>query len=322
MAKFDPAAPRASVTFQCRQDKHTFDAAPARIAAAPELEHHPFRYFALCPKCGDEVEQAPWDRALQKAWTMATGPKTAAGKAAVAANVKGHPTAEEAQRTRFNAMKTGVHAKTARYFPAKPDGYSFCKTCDVDRDWCAAQPACSKQTEIFMLHHAAFEQRDPAKLQPLYADMQAALFSVLQQIIQTIIVDGVKIETPEYYTDKDGAVVIAQYYDMKDGKLKTLMNLEAHPLFRPLGEMLSRANLSLSDMGMTVKVIEHQEDELGHLAGGAAGARETLDDYRRRQELALADLSSKLDRGQAATNRDPVLLEYHAETGTATPVPK
>lgn len=45
-------------------------------------------YFCKCPVCGKEAEQASWKKAL---------------------------------RTRFNGIRHGLSAKTATYFPAKPD---------------------------------------------------------------------------------------------------------------------------------------------------------------------------------------------------------
>lgn len=325
MRKFDPTRPRGEVTFQCRECRRTFDAAPARVEDDPAAEHHPFRYFAACPGCDAEVQQAPWDRALQKAWVNATGPTSAEGKAAVAANLEGHPTPDETLRTRFNAMKNGLHARTAKYFPAKPDGYAFCGQCDVNRAYCREQPACVRQTEIFMLHHAAFEQKDPKALKGLYADLQAAIFSVIQQILQTIMSDGATLHTPEYYTDKDGRVVIAEFLELREGQkgygtMKTITNIERHPLFQPLGELLSRNNMSLADMGMTVKVIEaQQDDDMGNLSDKGQPP-EALEDFRRRQEAAVAELAGKMDRGRAARDRDPVLLEYNQESGTARPV--
>jgi hypothetical protein len=316
MPKFDPGTPRALVTFQCRPCKKTFEAEPARTEDAPELEHHPFRYFADCPGCGAEVAQAPWERALMKAWQNATGPRSDEGKAAAARNLEGHPTPEEARRTRFNAMKHGLHARSATYFPAKPDGYSFCSGCDVDRTWCGEQPACVKKTELFMLHQAAFEQRDPKRLMGVYSELHSALFAVLQQILQTIIADGVKITAPQYYTDKEGLMVIAQYVD-DHGKLTTINDISAHPLFKPLGELLSRLNLTLSDMGMTTKVIENEEGQQGHLT---PATQDDMSDFKRAQMKALEALAGKLERGQGKTSQDPVLLEYNMDSGEATPV--
>ena len=318
MPKFDPTKPRSDVTFLCRDCRRTFDAEPARVENAPDRTEHPFEYFGTCPGCKREAPQAFFDRNLQRAWLNATGPKSPEGKAASAANGKGHPTPEEALRTRFNAMKTGAHAKVATYFPARPGGYGFCQSCEVDRDYCGQQSACVKQTEIFMLHHAAFDQRDPAKLKGLYGDLHAAVFSVLQQIVQTIIADGVKIVSPEYYTDKEGVMILARYVD-GEGEEKQLYNLEAHPLFRPLGELISRLNLSLADMGMTVKVVDQSQDaDMGQLAGHAD--REAIEDFKRRTEHQLGLLEAKISRGHAARARDPILLEHDKETGVAVPV--
>lgn len=278
---------------------------------APEQEHHPFEYFAPCPKCGAECEQVYWERNAMKAWSKATGPKTEAGKAASAANLEGHPTPDEALRTRFNAMTHGLSARTATYFPAKPDGYAHCKSCDVERAWCKTQPACVKKTELFMLHHAAFEQRNPKHLMGIYADLQASLFAVVQSILQTIIADGVKLTTPKWYTDKDGACIIAEYTDA-NGQRRIIPDIQAHPLFRPLGELLSRAGLSLSDMGMTAKIIEDEEAELGKLNDGAA-QREELGDYQRRQIEALEGLKEVMDKARIIKARDPVLIEHQAQ---------
>lgn len=314
MAK-DRSQPQSSITFQCKPCKHTFTTEPLRIVPAPEIEHHPFEYFAPCPLCGEECELVYWQRSLLKAYVNATGPRTDEGKAASAENLKGHPTKDEALRTRFNAMQHGLSARTATYFPAKPDGYAFCKSCDVDRAHCKAQPACVKKTELFMVHHAAFEQRNPKHLMGIYADLQASIFAVLQQILQTIIADGVKITTPEFSFDKDGNCIVARYsYQDANGETQSriISNMEAHPLFRPLGEILSRTGLSLSDMGMTAKIIEDEDAEMGKLNDGAA-QREELVDYSRRQVEALEGLRGVMEAARLNKARDPVLLEHQAQ---------
>ena len=256
---------------------------------------------------------AHWWLSLLKGWQNATGPKTPEGKAATAANLEGHPTPEESLRTRFNAMKHGLAAKTATYFPASPGKYSFCAGCDVDWVYCATQPACSKQTQLFMQHHAAFEQRNPKHLSGIYADLQAALFAVLQQILQTIIADGVKIEAPQYYTDKEGVLIIAKYMG-DDGRMHTIKDISAHPLFKPLGELLSRNNLSLSDMGMTQKVIDDDEQEFGRLQTQEQ-SREVLTDFARRQAKAIEDLRGLMDRAGARRGTDTVLIEHQQQSG-------
>lgn len=307
--KVDLSKPLKAITFRCQGDSLTFKAEPARIADDPESEHHPYAYFAPCPKCKEECAQAQWDRALIKAWANATGPVTPEGKAATAANLEGHPTREEALRTRFNGMKHGLSARTAQYFPARPDGYAFCKACDVDREWCGKQAACTKQTKLFMLHHAAFEQRDPKHLKGIYADMQAAVTALVQQIIQTIIADGPKLSTPEYYSH-EGIMYLAEYEDPETHEKKVIHNVQAHPLFKPLEELLSRNNMTLSDMGMTTKVIELEHDELGRLQSGKED-RQLISEFVHQQSESLRALKGMMEKSKQKRDRDPVLIEHH-----------
>lgn len=183
----DWSAQIPSVNFRCGACRRAFEGIPDLVESVPDQTWHPFAYFAHCPHCGAEHQpQAAWEKALLKAHQHSTGPKTAEGKTASAANLAGHPTPAETLRTRFNGMKHGAFARTAKYFPARPGGYAFCDRCDVDRGWCASQPACVKQTEIFMLHHAAFEQRDPKVLTDMHADMHAALMAMLQMCIPAV----------------------------------------------------------------------------------------------------------------------------------------
>jgi hypothetical protein len=310
MAK-DRSKPISQITFYCKPCYRTFKAEPGRVVDVPEQEHHPFAYYAPCPSCGEEREQAAFERNLLKAWRHSTGPKTDEGKAASAANLEGHPTPDEALRTRFNAMKHGMNARVATYFPAKPDGYSFCAGCEVDKVWCGQQPACVKQTEIFLRHHAAFEQRDPKKLNGIYADMQASVFAVIQTIIQTIIADGVKVESLVWSKDEDGVVQVAEYVD-EYGIRRLLRNdVQAHPLLRQLGELLSKTGLSLTDMGMTAKVIEAEDSDFG--GAGDEGERTSLAEHQRKQTELLANLAEKVMRANQQTNSDPILIEYNQE---------
>lgn len=312
MAKKDTYAPLAQVTFRCADCRRNWKAAPARVEDWPDDDKHPWRYFAACAECGDECEQAGFERGLLRAWRSATGPVTAEGLAATARNLEGHPTPEEALRTRFNGMKHGLNAKTATYFPAKPDGYAFCSGCDVDRDYCRAQPACERQAQHFLMHHAAFEQRNPKHLMGIYADFHAALMLTVQQILQTIIADGVKIDQPKTYYDRDGNCLVVQYIDDK-GRPCVVRDIQAHPLFRPLAELISRTGISLSDLGMTGRNFEDEVPLPGQLRQ-AEGAQ-ALEDFATKQGQALDALKGLLERGKRRAESDPVLIEYQEQTG-------
>lgn len=315
MAKKDTFRPLEAVTFVCpvcrvgRRAK-VFKAAPSRVEDWPEDGVHPWRYVGVC-ECGVECEQAPHERGLIRAWHRATGPRTPEGKAASARNLEGHPTPEEAMRTRFNGMKHGLNAKTATYFPAKPDGYSFCASCDVDRSYCAAQPACEKQTRLFMLHRAAFEQRNPKLLMGIYSDFHAALLATIQQILQTIIAQGVTVRNPKTYVDKDGRCLVVEYLNER-GERCVVEELDAHPLFRPLGELISRTGISLNDLGMSGRSLEDEAPLPGQLQASAAGT-EALEDFARKQSAALGALRDLMQRAQQQTEADPVLLEFQEQ---------
>lgn len=313
MRKSDLSRPLTAITFRCDPCRRDVNCAPERVEDAEDRPHHPWRYFATCTWCGAEMEQAGWERSLMKAWTKATGPRTPEGIAATAKNLEGHPTPEEARRTRFNAMKHGLSARTATYFPAKPDKYAFCASCDVDRLWCANQAACVQQTRNFLLHHAAFESRNPKLLAGTYSELQAAVLATVQQILQTIIADGVKLETPEWFTH-EGGMVLAQYTDPETGEIRIIKNVEAHPLFKPLSELLTRANLSLSDMGMTMKVVDEDEAELGRIQKDRQ-QQEQLAEFAGSTSKSLAALEDLVRRSQERTRADPLLIEHAQEEG-------
>lgn len=312
MAKKDTYQPLAEVTFRCVGCRRNWKAAPARVEDWPEDGLHPWRYFATCAECGAECEQAGFERGLLRAWRSSTGPRTAEGIAATAKNLEGHPTPEEALRTRFNGMKHGLTAKVATYFPPKPDGYAFCKACEVDRDWCREQPACVKQTQHFMLHHAAFEQKNPKHLMGIYADFHAALMLTIQQILQTIIADGVTINQPKTYYDREGNCLVVQYID-EQGRPQTVRDIQAHPLFRPLGELISRTGISLADLGMTGRSFEEEAPLPGRLKPGEGAM--ALEDFAQKQAKALESLKGLLERGKARAAADPVLVEYRQQMG-------
>lgn len=303
------------VDFRCGVCKHAWADEPDLIEAAPELEHHPYRYFGDCPVCHAEQQpQAAWARALMKAHQASTGPKTPEGLARVAKNLEGHPNAEAVQRTRFNAMKHGMAAKTATYFPAKPDGYSFCTGCDVNRTWCGQQAACVKQTEIFMLHHAAFESRNPRVLMGIHADLQAGLTAMLQMLMQQVLGDGVVITQPRVELDREGNSQTLSYLD-EDGKRKYIYDRQAHPALKAITDFVSRLGLSMNDLGMTVRAADPQEENAGGVLKLDAKTQETLSDFNIRMLGVMGGARDMLAAAQKATREDPVLVEHQAREG-------
>jgi len=302
------------VTFRCDVCRHTWKGEPDLVEPDPEQAHHPFRYFATCTLCEAKHQpQAPWERALLKAHQHATGPRTPEGVAATSANLVGHPTPEEALRTRFNGMKHGLSASVATYFPAKPGKYAFCQQCDVDRYWCADQPCCVKQTELFMLHHAAFEQRNPAVLAKVHANMHAALVASLQMCLQAVLADGVVIATPKVQIH-EGRSVTLKYVD-QHGAEHAVMEYMANPAFKPIADLVTRLGLSLADLGMTVKAAADEESELRGRLAGAAVATEALQDFSARMAATMEKLPGMLKAAREDAEKDPVLLEHQAATG-------
>ena len=301
------------VNFKCGVCRASFSGVPDLIEDDLDAPHHPYRYFAHCLRCGAEHQpQAGWERGLLKAHQMSTGPVTPAGKAASAANLDGHPTSEETRRTRFNAMKHGMAAQTATYFPAKPDGYAFCAGCDVARDWCRAQPACVKQTEIFMLHHAAFDQRNPKILSRLHADIHSALMASLQMCLQAVLGEGVLIKQPRVELTREGDPVTLSYIK-DDGSKAYIYDYQSNPAFKPIADLVSRLGLSMSDLGMSVRGVEAEEERGLGILKLDESTKETLQDFGQRMLLASKNAADLIAMSQAATKADPVYIEHQAQ---------
>jgi len=312
----DWSAALSLVNFRCAECRTSFSAVPDLVEPDPESEHHPWRYFAHCTRCAAQHQaQASWERALLKAHQRATGPKSPEGKAATARNLDGHPTSEEALRTRFNAMKHGMAARTANYFPAKPDRYAFCARCDVDRLWCSQQAACVKQTEIFMLHHAAFDQRDPKVLAGLHADLQASLTAMLQMAIQEVLGEGITIVQPRVELDREGTPVTLTYLD-EQGTRKYIMNRQSNPAIKAVTELVTRLGLSMSDLGMTVRASEAEGDGLRGQLQLDDDKRESMALFGERMLLATEQAKQQIATAQQKKKVDPVLVEFQARGST------
>lgn len=239
-----------------------------------------------------------------------TGPRTQEGKATSAANLDGHPTPEETQRTRFNAVRTGLHARVATYFPAKPGKYPHCETCNLLAD-CHNQVACLRRTELFMRHQIAFETGDPKLLNDIRADTQAAVQAIVNDMILAIASTGVELRNPEWYYDqKTGDFNLVSFVN-DAGEVVYSTKITAHPLLKVLADFLAKNNMSLADLAMTPKQQDNEAVMRGYLDEKSSNAEDAAD-YQRRQAVALEHLSGMIARSQGRIARDPVLIEHQS----------
>lgn len=305
-ARLDPLN---TVNFHCRSCGHRFEAVPAEIADAPDIAHHPYTYAAYCPECDAEAEQAAWERNLLAAHAKATGPRTDSGKAASAKNLDGHPTPEEAQRTRFNAVKHGLYARTATYFPAKPGRYDRCEGCEHLVTQACLQPprACLKRHELLLRHQIAFESKDPEMLLQLRSDTQAAIQALINDMILAIAQDGgPRITEVAWYHDKEGEFHLAKWMDER-GDWHQIHEIKAHPLLKPLMDFISKNSMTLSDMGMTPKVQDDHDAMQGFLSKQGTD-QEAEGDYRRKS-LESLDRLQELINNSYSRPHDPVTVD-------------
>lgn len=245
-----------------------------------------------------------------KGWSNATGPKTEEGKKKAAKNLIGHPDASARLRTRFNGIKTGLQAKVATFYPAKPGGYPHCRTCRWLDNGCGEwdHGACLTRMELFLQHRIAFQTKNPSLLNELNADLQANVQALMNDMILAIVNTGVEVRKPEWYTDKDGGMHIAQY-EGSDGEIKTINEIQAHPLLKPLYEIISRNTDIMAKLGMTEKAQE--EDAV--LQGFLEHKEKTVEDSRafaERQTQALEHLTALIERSRDQQKRDPILIEH------------
>jgi hypothetical protein len=304
------------LTFKCKSCVNTFDSIPSRIEDAVERPH-PFRYFANCNLCQNEVEQVGWQVGMLSANANATGPKSAEGKAIVAKNLEGHPTPAETSITRFNALKHGATAKTAILFPARPGKYAHCQTCSVEHDYCAKQPACLKRTELFMKHFIALDSDDPSMLKDIHSANQAGLSALFEDMLIAVFADGVALKSPAYGFDKEGNCNIAKYTDRESGEQIIIEEVKANPLLKPLMDLLNKNNLSLADLNMTPKVVMDQGITAGSLESNNQ-SQEQLEEYQRKTSEAVQNMSKMIEKSQKSLKKDPILNEYETEESSLT----
>lgn len=314
--------PLAEVDFRCSSCGHKWSGEPEATEEAPDQPWHPWVYRGACPSCGGDGRQDPQQRNLLKAWAHATGPRTEAGKKASAANLAGHPTAEEAQITRFNAIKHGLHARVATYFPARPGHYPHCNGCPYRGNECQDRPepghenprACLRRTELYMQHQIAFEEGNPQLLTAKRAETHWLLQALVDDMILAIVSDGgPRMKEPAWYYDKDGGFHLAGFND-EHGEYHQIHEYKEHPLLRPLIMYIDKIGMTLSDMGMTPKVQDEQDILEGQLAQQDR-ERQSTDDFQERQTAALEGLAELVENSRKRAAKDPVVLEHQEGDG-------
>lgn len=294
--------PEKTVKFHCRACGHKFVDEPEAVIADDSRPWHPWRYESECPKCGDQAGQIWWQQNLYKAYANATGPRTEEG----------------IRRCKFNSLTHGLTAKVATYYPARPGSYAQCTGCrylaGLD---CLDFGGCLTRTEILLRHLMAFEAGDPRLLQGLNAERQAHLAALADDMILSILQDGgPRTKTPDWYHDKDGGFHLARYRDENTDELVQLYRLDAHPMLKPLMDLIAKNGMTLTDQGMTPKVQDDQSILEGHL-DEEAGDRDSMVDYGRRQAEALENLAGMIERSRERIQSDPILVEHQAIEGEA-----
>lgn len=309
------------ITFRCRPCAVTWKTTSPRVEDAPEREWHPWRYFAPCPQCGEDCEQASWERNFLKMLAFPPdprnqGPKTPEGRHACGANLRAIAADPErlARRTakaRFNAMRHGLYAKVALYFPARPGKYPHCQGC-LYLDDCGSweHGACLRRTELFLQHRVAFQRRDPNALRDLHADNQAQIQAIFQDIILAITRTGVELKSPEWYHDKEGELHWVERVN-DNGDVEPILKVEAHPLIKAMFEIMAKNNMTLGDLRMTPKAQDEEEALQGFIDGKSAP--DDLRQFAERQTVALEQLTALIARSRDRQQHDPVLIEHRRE---------
>ncbi len=299
------------VAFHCKPCFQRFRALPTRIEDAPDRPWHPWAYFAQCPSCGLEVEQAAWERNLAKS----CGPKTPEGKARAYKNLETGRSPEHMQRSRFNALTHGLYARTATFFPARPGLYDDCMGCEhFPGRSCLPYEGCLKRVEIFLQHHIAVKARDPQALSELLAGNQAAMQALVNSMIRAIGARGVELVTPEVAFNPDTKrMEVVRYQDEASGLTGTVNRIEANPLLRVLIDVIQKNGMTLRDMGLT----QAGDDDADLIQGHLDDDQDQLsaDTFRRDQSEQMERIQELIERSYERVGRDPVLIEHQGEEG-------
>ncbi len=291
-----------------------------RFEVAPEIRPDG-SYYAVCPVCKLDANQAAWQRNLMHTIGKQTGPKSLAGKLASASNLDGHPTPDECKLIRMNAIVDGTHAKTATVFPAKPGKYPDCDVCEhfnedyPEQSYCKPHKACLKKTEVFLLNHIAQETQNPEVLRPLMANFQSGIMSIIQSMMLDITQKGITLESPVMWYDKDkdgGGQFIAQSY-IEKGETKNILEIKANPVLKILMEYLHKNGMTLTDLALTPKIQEEQKSMGGYIQGEIKP--EQMADILEKNKQQQQDFAELLVLARKNRDKDPTLIAIRDEQG-------
>lgn len=257
----------------------------------------PYDFTAVCPECGNTAFPSSGQIGAWKAVHKhgRTGPITTEGRTRVSDANKNRDTATY-KVSRFNAITHGATTEVAKYFPARPSKYDQCEGCEYLGNGCGDEMQhCAKRTEIFMQFSMAQEQGDGRLLGPLMASTQAGLMSIVSDMIRSIALRGVEIETPMYVKSEAGGIELARYIDA-NGRERLISEIKANPLLKPLIDFISKNGMTLSDLSLTPAATEESKRFAGHLANDQAN-RETMQEALTKQSQQHEALMKIVNRG-------------------------
>lgn len=289
--------PLDKVTFRCIPCAYTFDAEPARIEDHPEVAAHPWAYFAPCPHCEEDCAEIAHNRNIRLGWGKSgpSDPYWLDGKRTM--------TPEQRARNKFNALKHGMYAREARFFPAHP-GSKWCDGCEINHDHCRAQPACIRDASLVMRHVVAFQNRDPAMLREEHALLHGRMHVMLGRMMHHILQRGVALEAPRIYIDQEHGPK-----PVLDADGNQLIEITAHPLIKQMIDLIQKMGMTFEDLGMTEKQQTEEKQLAGYLDDKKVN-RESMLEHQERQTEALENLGKLFEKSREQKSKDPVLLEY------------
>lgn len=280
--------------FKCPRCRKVFkDIPPTRVEDAPE-EPHPYFYFATCPACHIEMPEAPFMRTLYRAHQNITGTKSPE------ASARNLP----ANRTHFGNLKNGIFAKQARIFPARPGKYPECEDCpERESEDCVDAGACLEITKLYMRVEHAVQHKDHKALAGIMAGNQTGLLVMLQRMMRAVDVTGVELKAPMIATYKDS-------YDLvKDESGNQVYEFSAHPLIKPIVELIAKNNMGLADLGLTPKQAGEEERDMGHLSNEERRLQ-SEEEYAKTLRENSDRLLAMFDVAKQTRKDDPVYAEH------------